>query len=396
VEFVPNPSEMACIQRIQEHCRSEYAILRITETMHVKSIIDASRPFYRLVKDAGVFDFDGATRGKKYYLETALFRPTGVENLKTSYYRPKAKPGKPGDPRFWVYGLGSKCSVGEMIYFVVFNDQLVAIPLNENCCSLERLTLFFGESDDLEILSGLLELLKPLRGEWVKSCSPLNRNPKDVGATLEAALGISENSRRDADYLGAIELKAKRASSKADDTLFCLAPDWPLGPIPSAREMVLTYGYDSKPKKNRPGFRELYVTVDTRPNSQGLSISVDEDDEELHQYYSGSDGRVLTAVWPYSRIRSRLSEKLPKTVWCLADEAKIDGEIHFKYHTMELTNEPVFSQFMLLIEQDIIRYNWRGAYEIAGKGRRDKGHPFRLRARKYRELLFGSVETIEF
>ena len=54
---------------------------------------------------------------------------------------------------------------------------------------------------------------------WIKSVQPHRLNPKDVGLTLEHALGISANVDRGADFLGEIEIKSK-GGKKANPPCF--------------------------------------------------------------------------------------------------------------------------------------------------------------------------------
>jgi hypothetical protein len=159
--------------------------------------------------------------------------------------------------------------------------------------------------------------------------------------------------------------------------------------------MILTYGYNSRHVK-RVGYKDLFVTVSNNPNPQGLYLEVDYSNEQVHQYYNNNGSTpVLTAVWTFDKLKSRINEKHPKTAWLLAEEGVIDNAIHFKYSKLEISKNPIFSQFLSLIEQGIVRFDWRGGAEIEGKGRVDKGHAFRLKSPKNRELLFGEVYSVE-
>ena len=96
----------------------------------------------------------------------------------------------------------------------------------------------------------------------------------------------------------------------------------------------------------------------------------------------------LTCVWEYSILKKRLWEKHPNTVWVKAEEKLIDGKIHFLYDDkMEFTSNPVFSQFLILIDTSLIVFDWRGKVLPNGKKYRDHGHGFRIAPRN-RNLLF--------
>jgi len=395
MQFVPNTHEQELIKSIHKHNRNEYSLIRMTFTMIDKSTIDASIPITNILRDKKIFEFEDAVDGIKYYRNTLVFNPHKVDKIKTSFYRPKAKPNQKGDPRFWPWGFRKTVTIGTLVYVTSCNDQLVLIPLIDDCCNKTNLETVYGQLDNsIEIIKELIGLLSKLRGEWVKSCSPFKKSPKDVGDTLEMAVGIPINNKTGADYKGQIELKAKRSSSKTADTLFSQVPNWELSPIKSVRDMMLSYGYPST-KEKRHGFYDLFVTVSYKPNRQGLYLEVDYDNEQLVQYYTDGKTKIITAIWLFIKLKERLNEKHPKTAWVVADEKQIASEYHFLYKQIEMTQNPIFSQFLSLIEQGIVTYDWRGGHEVNGKGRVDKGHAFRLKSPKFRGLLFGESETME-
>ncbi|MBQ4811762.1 hypothetical protein J8M20_10465 [Pseudoalteromonas luteoviolacea] len=395
MQFIPNAEEQLLIQLIQKYHRSEYSLVRMTYTMIDKSTIDASIPIKNILRLNGIFEFEDAEDGVKYYRDTIVFYPDSIEEIKTSFYRPKAKPHKKGDPRFWPWGFKKLVAIDTLVYITSVQGRLVLIPLTKETCTQKNLESLFGVLESsIAVVKELFGVLNKLSGMWIKSCSPLKNSPKDVGDTLEMAIGIPVNNKGNADYKGEIELKTKRSSSKTMDTLFSQVPDWELSPINSVREMVLTYGYPSTHEKRR-GFYDLFVTVSNKPNPQGLYLEVDYDNAQVLQYYSNGKQKEITSIWKFEKLKQRLNEKHPKTAWVIADEKLIGEEYHFLYKQVELTQNPIFSQFLSLIEQGIITYDWRGGHEVNGKARVDKGHAFRLKSPKYRELLFGESEVFE-
>lgn len=156
--------------------------------------------------------------------------------------------------------------------------------------------------------------------------------------------------------------------------------------------MILTFGYASK---KYPNFKDLYVTVHSKPNNQGLRLEVDEENGYLNQVTTDSSGKdLLTCIWPLDTVKSRLYSKHPETVWVVGTEVVINGEIHFIFNKVEYTRSPIFSSFLLLISQNRVTYDWRGRVKLDGTGYKDKGHCFRLNP-KYRNLLFGEIQTID-
>lgn len=446
-----NASELTLIDKIVRASEREFALVRITETMLIKSTIDANQSIVELMRQYNYFDYNSAIDGEKTYLPIKTLTSSGWVESITSLYRPKAKPNKPGDPRLWPRGLRGAATAGDLLLITINEDHLVLIPLLSDLITDETIneefltqklsdfleTLdqetfvpgvsdspnrvedfassyqdqpdFLSEAEALNITqdSGkssnvalwLKSVVTKLRGNadrWVISCSPTKRNPKDVGDTLEAEFGLKVNNDGSADYHG-IELKTKRRKSKTADTLFSQIPDEDLTPLRSAKEIILTYGYPSR-KPHRKGFTDLFVTVSNIPNPQGLYLNVNYDSQTVEMRCTGKEGYNaedhIVAVWTYEKLKERLFEKHPVTAWILASEEVIDGAIHFKYDGLEISKTPIFSQFLLLIERGIVVYDWRGGYHPEGTGRVDKGHPFRLKGMKNRDLLFGELEVV--
>lgn len=392
--FLPKDNEKELIKKIQKYIRNSHHLIRLTFTMLDKSTIDASKPICKMLYDNNIFNYDTAVDGDKNYKDVIVLNNDGHDLVKTSFYRPKAKPHKKGDPRFWPRGFKKSVEQDTLIYITTFENTAVIIPLTQSVCTDSYLESVFGPiASNVDIVQELVNKIKVFSGRWEKSCSPSKKSPKDVGDTLELLLGLDINNRGGADYKNIVELKAKRSGSKTADTLFSQVPDWDLSPIKSVRDMMLTYGYPSKHEK-RQGYKDLFVTVSNTPNPQGLFLEVDHDAEQVVQYHVVDSKKEITAIWLFEKLQARLIEKHPNTAWVIADEMLIDGEYHFNYNKLELTRNPIFTQFLSLIEQGIVRYDWRGGHEIDGKGRADKGHAFRLRSPKFRDELFGESENV--
>jgi len=446
-----NRNELTLIDKIVRASETEFALVRITETMLSKSTIDANKSIVELMRLYSYFDFNSAIDGEKTYLPIRILTASGWIESVTSLYRPNAKPNKPGDPRLWPRGIVGAVTAGNLLLITINDDHLTLIPLlsdlvtdeilneefptqklsylleieeekpsaSEAPVSLDRVEDFTSPyRDQLDISleadtsdtalssdqnSNVALWLKRVVGKlrdnvdrWLLSCSPQKSNPKDVGDTLEAKFGLKVNNDGTADYHG-IELKTKRRKSKTPDTLFSQIPDADLTPLRTAKEIILTYGYPSR-KPHREGFTELFVTVSNSPNPQGLYLQVNDDSQTVEMRCTGKEGYNLedhkVAVWTYEILKERLFEKHPVTAWILASEDEIDGAIHFRYDGLEISKTPVFSQFLLLIERGIVVYDWRGGYHPEGTGRVDKGHAFRLKGAKNRGLLFGELEVI--
>lgn len=389
--FLPNEEEQKKIQLIQQYCRNEFTLIRMTATMLEKSIIDASGPLRTILRDNDIVNYDNVLQGTEYKIlkDSHVFLNSDIVNMKTSFYRPNTKLG---DPRIWIYDFKKYISTGTLIYFTSFQGNLVVIPLITRE-SLEILCpQYFGGNDDYLILEELMQRLSIISNQWIKSISPFKSSPKDVGETLENCLGISPNSIAQADFKGAIELKCKRAGGGNLDTLFSMVPNWDISALKSSTDIMLTYGY---PSNKYSGFYDLYVTVSNTPNNQGLFLGAD--DEEQIIYQRSKINGIINEVcsWEYSAVKQKLQEKHPKTAWLVAEEKVINGEIHFNYNQIQLTQRPIFSQFTTLINQGIVTYDWRGRVRTDRTGYKDKGHCYRISPRN-RGLLFGQTSDVEF
>jgi hypothetical protein len=390
VQFLPNESELALIQQILPFHSEEYAVVRLTETMLHKAIIDASAPIRSLLKEGSGIDYDLISQGTEGKITASgLVLENEVHSVQVSYYRPLTKKG---DPRLWIYGLKKYVRDGDMIFLTIHKNNLVVIPLTRASFNLATIKGHFGEVETNIIKMELIELLSALNLKGpVLSVSPNKKYAKDVGDTFERELGMSPNSNKLADFKSTIELKAKRAGSRTNDTLFSMVPDWTISNIRSSNEMIRQFGYLSK---KYPDFIDLFVTVNHTKNRQGLYLEVDEEQGYLYQFYEDLNGKkTLTCLWRLDEIRKRLFSKHPETVWVIADEIELDDGYHFHYNKAVYTRAPIFSSFLLLISQGIITYDWRGRVKPDGTEYKDKGHCFRIKP-KFRHLLFVETETI--
>lgn len=387
MQFIPNFQESTLLSKIVSTYSGEYTLLRFTPTMLEKSIIDASQPIRTLFKDNNIINYDDIIPGGEKYFIDGLLITNDIEPLKISCYRPKTKMG---DPRFWIYNFKKKIRPNEMIYITIYNDKVCIIPLVDYYFN-ENIVNDFFKKDNCEEFYECLNLVKSISHKNIISVSPYKLNPKDIGDTLERELSILPNSSKLADFKGKIELKAKRKGTKTKDTLFSMVPNWYKSYIQSSPDMILTYGYQS----NRyPEFIDLFVTVSNVPNNQGLFLQVDYDNEVVVQKHVECDGSIIdVCVWNFNDLKNRLYTKHPETFWVLGEAITEDDTIYFNYQSVEHSKTPIFSSFLLLIEQGYITYDWRGRVKPDRTGYKDKGHCFRLKP-SHRNMLFGELEIL--
>jgi hypothetical protein len=387
-DYLPTFEEIKIISKIQDIIKEDFKLIRCTKTMLQKSTIDASGQLRALFKTKGIINFAEVKQGQENKILKnvgIIITPDDFIETKVSFYRPDTKDG---DPRFWPYGASRYLEKDLLLMITISNQKLVFIPIIDNPEILNQVQIRFASNNDVH-MEYFRSLYTPFKGKWIESCSPDDSNPKDVGETLELLLGMKPNSSKRADLNGVIEIKSKRTGSGTNDSLFSKVPNWKLGPIAKAIDMINKYGYVSDV---HPGFNDLYVTVNSRPNNQGLYIKNEYENSLLIQNHK-KDG--LTCVWQHSILKARLWEKHPNTVWVKAEERRINGKIHFLYdNKMEFTSNPIFSQFLTLIDTSIIVFDWRGKVLPNGKKYRDHGHGFRINP-KNRNLLFTDHLTFQ-
>lgn len=386
--FIPNKEETALLSEIIKVYPKEYCLIRLTSTMLDKSIIDAGQDIRNLLKENKILDYSSVIPGGDKHMLNALLISDDISPVTISCYRPKTKKG---DPRFWIYGLKKLMRNNEMVYLTTYNGQVCVIPLVTEFFNISTIKSFFITTSS-SVLDECVELIRAFANQDILSVSPYKSNPKDIGDTLERELNISPNSSKIADFKDTIELKAKRKGTKTKDTLFSMVPDWGKSNIQSSPDMILSYGYKSKKYED---FIDLFVTVSNKPNNQNLFLEVDYDSELLIQKHVDPSGEISnTCVWTFDDLKTRLYEKHPETLWLIGKELKKNGQIFFRYESLEHTASPIFSSFLLLISQGIITYDWRGRVKSDRTKYKDKGHCFRLKP-SHRNILFGSTEEIE-
>ncbi|MGG4467386.1 MvaI/BcnI family restriction endonuclease [Paenibacillus alvei] len=397
VLFLPKQQENQLIQIIQKYCRNEFALIRMTDTMLNKSIIDASEEFRGIVRET-ILDYRRINKGKEFKQlhPSIVISPSGILENQTSFYRPETKNG---DPRFWIYKLKGVVNPLELVYFTVHDSRLVAIPLVDYPEFEENIISFFGDNDDEEeIVKEFKDKISAVKRKgWVLSVSPNKLNDKDIGDTLERELGVNLNNLPLPDFKGEIEVKGKTLGSGTKDSLFSMVPDWKISPVKKANDMALYYGYSDN---EYVGYNALFVTVGIKPNPQGLFLEVDEENEMIHQKCIKNGAIIDVCYWKFEDIKKKLFAKHPKTMWIVADKKVINKQIHFNYLKVQYTHGPIFSQFISLVQQGVITFDWRrraktdpNAQDIP-KSKMDYGHGFRMDPSK-RNLLFGETIDIE-
>ncbi|UWP91555.1 hypothetical protein K3X13_10840 [Aliiroseovarius crassostreae] len=355
-------------------------IIQPTKTGLGKAILDATASVRNYLRRHNLHDYATQGTGARengVELESLLISSTSETRSRTSLYRPKAK-GKGGDPRIWFSGLPDFAQPDDLIAMVAHRDQLACFNITRDDLDAARTSMAESPlSEWLERLSGaatdvsdeLLERLRHLAARGpLRSVMP-DRADTAIGRTLETALGIEINSRKEPDYKG-IELKAFRgAASKSREnrkTLFAKVANWSESKFKSSREILEAFGYQ------RDEAFKLYCTVSAKTtNSQGLTFELDERSGKLNERSDQSQIGVF-ATWLLEDLHTALAEKHNETFWVNAKAQMINGHEYFELKSVRYTRKPILSQFEFLLAQGeitmdhLIKRNARG--RVSEKG----------------------------
>ena len=401
--FEPYQYELQFIEQIHKYNEREYTVIRLTDTMLSKSIIDANVFVQDVLKKYGLMDYQSLKNGEKKKLDVMLYIGEEKFETKMSCYRANTR----GDERFWIYGRQFKESFhsGDLMYISVdsSSSRVIIINVSRGILSDKDLAKIFGQDKIKEALSRLIPKVKEIasKGYHPNSKGVGKIAHKDAGDTLENLLGIKTNNSQKADFEDLIELKSK--TSKTLDTLFTLRPKFEGTPVAEFESndrsrvsaFARLYGYESD---KHPGMNSLYITIGSEmspQNNQGFYLEVNESDRtvEIRRQENKTSQRV--AYWHFEDLEKELHLKHPATLWVKA-ESRMNGDIaEFKYTEAELTRSPQFMTFISLIKLGVVTYDWCGYTSKEGKYEgKNHGNAWRIK-KKHRNQLFGSLEVIK-
>jgi len=362
--------------------------LFVTSTGLEKSILDATEPMRGLFRESGFHDYAEQQQGTEHKVirPVVFLEDAGIRSLSMSLYRPITKHG---DPRFWFYGFKGAVSADDVVAMFVINGSLHALNLTR--------TVVAGAEAKAPITQFLLplrqsalsiagELLGRLRA--VAASGPIHavcEGDTAIGRSIEAALGIPMNSRRQPDYNG-IELKAGRSEllrQATRATLFACVPDWQLSASKSSAAILERFGYE------RGSNFKLYCTVSTqRANSQGLQFHVNEAARWLREIAARTPEEDV-AIWRLGRLEERLAEKHRETFWIKAhSEKRGDGE-WFHLQSVTHTRNPNLPQFERMLVDGTVTMDHLIKRNPGGRTV-EKGPLFKIVRARIGELFLGA------
>lgn len=408
--FFPYPDEQVYLSLITKIHSNEGVLVRLTATMIDKVIIDANYHMRALLKNNNILDYDSLGSGRENGTErnVTLLSPDHDEELTLNFYKVNGSGGR-ADRRWSISGIKAKVRqgilhLGDLLYVICSNSKkLIIINLTHNRLTYEQLTEKIGLDETAKLLNEitprLIDILNKGRVENSKGKGKIA--PKDVGDTLESLLKVKTNNFAGADLNGLIELKTK--ASKTLDTLFTLRPNFTNTPVADIEQndrnrvsaFTRLYGYESD---KHPGCKCLYITIGSKENpqnKQNFYLELSDSDEKVLLKHTEKNRNVTVAFWSFSELKQQLFLKHPATLWIKAESEEENGMVYFTYKEIEYTSKPNFENFLNMIRNGIVTYDWRGYTSPEGAySGKNHGNGWRIKNAE-RANLFGHAEKLK-
>ncbi|MBE6332389.1 MAG: MvaI/BcnI restriction endonuclease family protein [Bacteroidales bacterium] len=332
----------------------KFTQVEITPTGLGKGILDSTAPMRAYFIDEGVHNYEEQLQGQEHKVmhDAVILTETSQHLTQASFYRPTTKKG---DPRMWIYKLGSYTEGNDIHVLFYFERKLYSINITHidiaACYNSPIITPIKEVLTEINyrgnsISEELLGKFRSMSGQWFESEVLADTG---IGRTIETFLGISMNSDKTPDYKG-IELKShreKRSSKK--NVLFTQTPDWDISTLKSGREIVAKYGYLTDDGK----MTYQNTAQCDPPNSQGLFLNVNQLKALLELQAKRTSVEDI-AVWRLLKLHQRLTTKHHETFWIEVENKINDGKEYFRYKQIEHTKNPNVGQFDILLEQNLI------------------------------------------
>lgn len=332
----------------------KFTQVEVTQTGLKKSILDSTVPMRAYFLENGIHNYEEQEQGQEHkaFYQAIILTETSIKETKATFYRPNTKKG---DPRMWIYGLGSFSEGSDIHVLFKHEDALCSVNIThvdiEKCFNSPIITPLQEIIKAIYALSNvvseeLLARFRSVKDQWFESEVVADTG---IGRTIESFLGISMNSDKTPDYKG-IELKSHRDKRRSrKNVLFTQTPNWDISELKSGKQIVEKYGYYTE-----DGKKTYQNTVQcTPPNSQFLFLNINQN-EELLELQARIKKLEDVAAWRLMQLHQRLLTKHHETFWIEVENEKNDGKEYFRYKQIEHTKNPNIGQFDVLIEQNII------------------------------------------
>lgn len=328
--------------------------VEVTPTGLSKSILDATAPMRAFFLEHSIHNYDTQQQGPEHktFLKAVILTKTEKILTKCSFYRPITKKG---DPRMWIYKLGSYSQGNDIHVCFTIDKVLYSINITHidiNSCYNSSISTPIKEvlSEIIRLSNSvaneLLSKFLAVKGRWFESEVLADTG---IGRTIETFLGIPMNCGKTPDYKG-IELKSHRSKrSSHKNVLFTQTPDWDISIFDSGKSIVEAFGYITK-----TGHKTYQNTVQCRvPNSQSLLLNVNQIKNILELQHLSSKIEDV-AAWRLIKLHERLLTKHHETFWIEVENQLENNKEYFRYKFIEHTRNPNVGQFDILLEQQFI------------------------------------------
>lgn len=365
-----------------------------------KSIMDAHQSLRIYLKSSGYHDFDSQPQGTESKVVKSCFilGERGWISSRVSLYRPNTKSG---DPRIWISGLKDHATASNLLVLIVLDHDLYVVNASRDLWNSIRtpnsyLSRLIG-SVSKEKTQAETELLEMLKEIWSKGFVPSTTNADNgVGDTLENLLGIKRNASRLPDFQG-IELKASRkqslrSRSRNRSNLFSLAPNWDLSVCKNGKDILDKYGYQTP-----NGRKALQVTLNHKPNAQGLFLSLSKSESAIENFASRNGMNEKVVLWQLEDLQTSLAEKHRATFWVKAESRIRDQREEFHYQDVTITSKPLVQNFGPLVSAGKIELDFTFSEKERDSGKvyvRDHGYLWKLNPKDF-NLIFPSPKELQ-
>ena len=201
------------------------------------------------------------------------------------------------------------------------------------------------------------EFIKIKEKGWIKS---LNRGSNGIGFTFESLLGIPRNELEIPDYNG-IELKTRRYSSTSYIILFSSKPE---GKYYHEVERIKDiYGYPhSKFKQYKVLNNSVYGNkLNKIGQKYYFKLDVDRVERKIYLLVYDKCKKLIErdVYWDFDILEEKLYRKLSFLAIIKVYSKKDEDWEYFKYNSMNVYCLKDFEKFICLIEEGIIRINFK-------------------------------------
>jgi len=193
--------------------------------------------------------------------------------------------------------------------------------------------------------------------DWIKS----SRQGTDaIGRTFENLLGQEENSLEIPDFRG-IEIKTKRSYTKSYISLFNMTPSGKY--YHEIERLQSVYGYYDKNLKDYKVLNNsVYCGRRTFIGTQyEFMLKVNWNEKKIYLYIFDIHGYLIEkdVYWDFDILKEKVYRKLSILAFIKAHRKFINRIEYFKYYDMNLYVLKDFETFISLVENGIIRINFK-------------------------------------